>query len=218
MNKQLLFLAMSMLLSVIYMQGQDYIITWQNDTIACNLPGDAKKAGLKPFWKYENGYRQIAIFFDNDSIRVIKAGEIKGYTRKKHGRRLLCDGDFEAKQVVLQTKAKRTFVEDNSSTEKTHPWFFFNRVIVGKFANLYIKYESDGSCYYLSYYIHRHGIDSVNTVVPIITKKKMLVFLSDSDIATEMQRFKYKKSSKGFSEIVKEYNRLKEAAGKGRNT
>ena len=42
----------------------------------------------------------------------------------------------------------------------------------------------------------------------------MIELLSDSDIASEMKRFKYRKSNKGFAEIVNEYNRLKEAAGK----
>ena len=40
----------------------------------------------------------------------------------------------------------------------------------------------------------------------------MVELLSDSDIASEMKGFKYRKSNKGFSEIVVEYNRLKEEA------
>ena len=81
--------------------SQDFIITWQNDTIPCKLPGDAKEIGLKPTRKYHNGYERVTALFQNDSLRVINAGEIFGYFRQKHGKKLLCDGYFEAKQIKM---------------------------------------------------------------------------------------------------------------------
>lgn len=191
-------------------QPQDYIITWQNDTLVCKLPGDLKKTGLKPVWKYDDGYEKVVTVFENDSIRIIKAGEIKGYHRKDHGKGLLCDGVFEAKQIVTTGQNKRTLVEENR-TGNNLPWYFLSRVIEGKYANLYIRYVSDGRDIFAAYYLHRHGIEEENTVLPFFNKKKTIEVLSDGDIANEMKAFKYKKSNKGFAEIVNEYNRLKEA-------
>lgn len=194
-------------------QAQDYIITWQNDTIACKLPGDIKKAGLKPVWKYDDGYEKVVTVFENDSVRIINAGEIKGYSRKEHGKGLLCDGNFEAKQIVTQGQSKRTLVEEKGPA-KNLEWHFLSRIVEGKYATLYIRYDSDGTCIFSSYYLDRHGIEAENTVIPFFNKKKMIEMLSDDDIAHEMKGFKYKKSNKGFAEIVNEYNRLKEAAAK----
>ena len=213
MKKQFLLLPLLSLALVPGAVGQDYIITWNNDTIACQLPGDAKKAGLKPAWKYEDRYERIVTVSDNDSIRVINAGEIKGYSRQKHGKRLLCDGVFEAKQILFSNQNKRTTVEGKNSGNNPN-WVFLSRITEGKYATLYMKYDTDGTSYYSSYYIVRHGIEAANTVIPFFNKKKMIELLSDSDIASEMKRFKYRKSNKGFAEIVNEYNRLKEAAGK----
>lgn len=194
-------------------QTQDFIITWQNDTIVCKLPGDIKKAGLKPVWKYDNGYEKVVTFFENDSVRIIKAGEIKGYSRKEHGKGLLCDGIFEAKQIVYAGQGKRTLVEEKGPA-KNLDWNFLSRIVEGKYATLYIKYDSDGTCIFSSYYLDRHGIEGENIVIPFFNKKKMIEMLSDADIASEMKAFKYKKSNKGFAEIVNEYNRLKEATAK----
>jgi hypothetical protein len=173
--------------------NQDYIVNWENDTIFCKLPGDAKKAGLKPVWKYEDGYERIVAVSDNDSIRIINAGDIKGYSRQKHGKRLLCDGFFESKQILYTRQNQRTTVEGENIGNNSK-WYFLNRIVQGKYATLYIWYETS------------------NTVIPFFNKKKMVELLSDSDIASEMKGFKYRKSNKGFSEIVVEYNRLKEEA------
>lgn len=191
--------------------NQDYIVNWENDTIFCKLPGDAKKAGLKPVWKYEDGYERIVAVSDNDSIRIINAGDIKGYSRQKHGKRLLCDGFFESKQILYTRQNQRTTVEGENIGNNSK-WYFLNRIVQGKYATLYIWYETHGGCTYSSYFINRHGIEASNTVIPFFNKKKMVELLSDSDIASEMKGFKYRKSNKGFSEIVVEYNRLKEEA------
>ncbi len=215
MKKQsLLFLVTSLTFGLIAV-GQDYIINWNNDTIACKLPGDAKKAGFKPAWKYEDGYERIVAVSDNDSIRVINAGDIKGYSRQKHGKGLLCDGFFEAKQILFSNQNIRTTVEGKSAGNNSD-WVFLSRIAEGKYATLYMKYETDGTDYFSSYYLDRHGIEAANTVIPFYNKKKMIELLSDNDIAGEMKRFKYRKSNKGFAEIVVEYNRLKEAAAKKR--
>lgn len=213
MKKYKLFLAIATVVLANHSKAQDYIITWKNDTIACELPGDAKKMGFKPAWKYEDGHEKIITVFKNDSIRIVNAGEIKGYSRKEHGKWLLCDGFFEAKQIINTAQSKRTLVEEKGS-DKNLQWHFLNRIVEGKYATLYIRYDSDGQCIFAAYYIKRHGTEAENTVIPFFNKKKMIELLSESDIASEMKAFKYKKSSKGFAEIVNEYNRLKEAAAK----
>lgn len=214
MKMRMLFLVIGTLVWACHSEAQDYIVTWKNDTIVCQLPGDAKKAGFKPVWKYEDGYERIVAFFNGDSVRVISAGEIKGYSRQKHGKRLLCDGFFEAKQIIFLGTKKRTLVDETKNTEKSKPWVFMNRLIDGKYANLYIVYQLTGDGYEASYYLSRHGVEASNTVMPFFNKKKMIELMSDSDIASEMKAFRYKKSNKGFAEIVNEYNRLKEAAAK----
>jgi len=198
---------------VLGVAGQDYIINWNNDTIACQLPGDPKKIGLKPVWKYDDGHERIIAISESDSLSIINAGDIKGYHRQKHGKGLLCDGVFEAKQILFSNQNSRTTVEGKNAANNPQ-WYFFSRIVQGKYATLYIKYNTHGSCTYSSYYINRHGIEAPNTVLPFYNKKKMLELLSDGDIAGEMKEFKFRKSNKGFSEIVTEYNRLKEAADK----
>lgn len=195
-------------------KGQDYIITWENDTIACKLPGSSNEVGLKPRNKYEDGYQRIAAVFADDSMRVINAGEIKGYSRKKHGKRLLCDGFFEAKQIIFLDTKKRTLVDERKDTEKNKPWVFMNRLIEGKYASLYIVYQLIGNSYESAYYLSRYGIEAPNTVISIYSRKRLVDMLSDEDIANEMKNISYRKSSKGFSDIVIEYNRLKVAAAR----
>lgn len=213
MKKNNLLVLVTSLFFVSGAAGQDYIINWNNDTITCQLPGDPKKIGLKPVWKYDDGHERIIAISESDSLSIINAGDIKGYSRQKHGRGLLCDGVFEAKQILFSNPNKRTTVEGKNS-DSNLKWYFFSRIVEGKYATLYIKYDTHGSCTYSSYYIHRHGIEAANTVLPFYNKKKMLELLSDSDIAGKMEEFKFRKSNKGFSEIVAEYNRLKEAAAK----
>jgi hypothetical protein len=193
--------------------AQDYIITWQNDTIACKLPGNSKTVGIKPGWKYQNGYERILTVFANDSIRVINAGEIKGYSRKEHGKKLLCDGIFEAKKIALAVKNKLTPV-DAEKSKKEEPWYFLNRVVQGKYASLYIQYSFQSSSISSSYYISRHGIEPPDTVIPFFNKKKMIELLSNDAMAGELANFNYRKSTKGLLDIVNEYNRLKEEADK----
>lgn len=191
--------------------AQDYIITWQNDTISCTLPGNIKKTGIKPIWKYQNGYQSIVTVFSNDSIRVINAGEIKGYSRQEHGKRLLCNGVFEAKKIIGDTKNKLTTTEGENPGED-EPWYFLSRIVQGKYASLYIHYTYQRSSIASSYYLSRHGIEPPDTVIPFFNKKRMIELLSSDDNAEEISRFNYRKSAKGFSEIVNEYNRLKEMA------
>ncbi|OSZ80620.1 hypothetical protein CAP36_05040 [Chitinophagaceae bacterium IBVUCB2] len=209
MKKYTLWLLISGLMFGQKANGQDYIINWQNDTIICKLPGNIKKTGLKPAWKYEDGYEKIVTVFGYDSVRIIKAGEVKGYSRKEHGKKLLCDGFFESKQIVTAGQKRRTNVEESGASDN-EDWIFLSRLIEGKYATLYIRYASDGRGIYTSYYLHRQGIEKENTVIPFFNKKKMLELLSNS--ASQLKDFKYRKSNKGFQEIVHEYNRLKEMA------
>jgi hypothetical protein len=212
MKKNIAFFFVFNLFGFLQTLGQDYIITLRNDTIPCKLPGTSKEIGLKPAREYENGYEKIVAIFSNDSIRVLKANEIKGYSRQKHGKKLLCDGFFEAKQIVIANSKKRTIVDQNKNSPEKLPWYFMNRIIEGKYASLYSYYFFGGPEVDHFYYISRSGIEAPNTVIPFFNRKKMVELLSEEDIASEMQKFKYKKSMKGVQEIVNEYNRLKEIA------
>lgn len=212
MLKQLLGVLIAGLLNGAVAVGQDYIITWKNDTIPCQLPGNIKETDLRPAWKYSNGHYNTVAVFQNDSVRVINAGEIKGYTRQKHGKQYLCNGFFESKQVVSPAVQKRTPVDSKANDPKNQDWFFMNRIVDGRYASLYMIYDNDGTCISAYYYIRRHDDPVPNKVTPVISKKKMVAFLSDAGIADQLKAFSGKRSNRRFVKIIREYNRLKEIA------
>jgi len=86
MKKILLVLCISFSLPPCF--GQDYLITWGDDTIHCVLPADPAKEGLKPASQYRNGYRSITAILGKESIRVVQAGETKGSLRQVAGKNL----------------------------------------------------------------------------------------------------------------------------------
>jgi len=123
--KKIIFLSCLLLLAKITF-CQDYIVTWNNDTIHCTLPARPGKEGVRPSLKYENGHIRTLAIFPNDSIRVLEAGQVKGYYREKHGKYLLCNGHFEAKKKLWQ------------GTDTN--WYFMSRVEAGEYASLYMMY------------------------------------------------------------------------------
>lgn len=176
--------------------SQDYIITWKNDTIYCELPGKPGKEGLRPANKYENGHLRFVAFFPNDSVRVLEAGQVKGYHRSKHGKYLLCDGNFVAKKMLW------------SFGDTT--WYFMNRVEDGKYATLYIIYLREGRYIVPYYFINKKGDKNPLFATLIKNKKKLRELLTDEDIKEGMQGFFNSRKNKQYKEAVREYNRLKE--------
>ncbi|MBL7747969.1 MAG: hypothetical protein JNM19_11105, partial [Chitinophagaceae bacterium] len=156
MNLYILFALMccSLLQGAVYAQS-DYIITWQNDTIFCRFPDKPGKEGFKPASKYKNGHIQLMAVFGNDSVRTISAGEIKGYSRAKHGQSLLCNGNFESIQLVSRDSM---LTEVDGKKEKS--WFFLNKIVPGKYATLYCKYLFTSRGPRIYYYLVKHTQES----------------------------------------------------------
>jgi hypothetical protein len=79
---KLLFLTLTLIFVCTLAKAQDYIVTWNNDTIPCRMPPKPSKEGLKQSYKYENGYDKFVAIFSADSLRVIESGQIKSYKRE----------------------------------------------------------------------------------------------------------------------------------------
>lgn len=203
------FIAILIIYTVPQAKAQDYIVTWNNDTIKCTMPPKPAKEGLKPSYKFENGYEKFAAIFSADSLRIIEAGQVKTYKREKHGKRLLCNGVFDAKKIAGTSR------KQIGESDKDKKWVFMQRVSTGPYAKLYIQYSRafDG-CIISNYYFSFAG-DDPNYVVYADSKKNAIkLLMQDADVAPKLEKFKYRKSSKGYTDIVEEYNRLKkEAAG-----
>ena len=165
-----LFVALSLLYIIPKAKAQDYIVTWNNDTITCIMPPKPAKDGLKPSHKYENGYEKFAAIFSADSIRIIDAGQVKSYSREKHGKGLLCNGIFDAKKIAGNTR------KEIGELKKNEKWVFMQRVSTGPYAKLYIHYSraSDG-CIISNYYFALAG-DNPNHVVYVDSKKMLLYY------------------------------------------
>lgn len=185
----------------------DYVVTWQNDTIPCRFPDKPGKEGFRPAWKYKNGHTQLAAVFRDDSIRVISAGEIKSYSRAKHGQSLLCNGSFES--IQLHT-GDSSLTEVDGKKEKS--WFFLNKIVPGKYATLYCKYIFTNKGPRIYYYLVKHAQERNPAPQFVWDWKRTMKILSDEDVAGKLRQFRFKKARTKFSELVKEYNRLKEEA------
>jgi len=189
----------------------DYVVTWQNDTIFCRFPDKPGKEGFKPAWKYKNGHIQLAAVFSNDSVRMISAGEIKSYSRAKHGQSLLCNGNFESIQLVNRDS---TLTEEEGKREKN--WFFLNKIVPGKYATLYCKYLFTSRGPRIYYYLVKHTRESNQVPQLVWDWKKTKSMLADEDIADKLRQFRFTKARNKYRELVREYNRLKEEAALGK--
>lgn len=188
---------------------QDYIITWQGDTISCRFPDNPRKEGFRPVKKYLNAHNRLAAVFSNDSVRIIEAGQVKGYYRSRHGQSFLCNGDFVAKKIIYQNT--RGAAKPRRNAPDDEGWFFLRKVEEGAFASLYILYKwRGGSRPYLFYCISKHEYGDPLVSVVMKSKNNIIRFLSDPKI--DFKNRKFRNNTKGYQEIVKEYNRLKEAS------
>lgn len=204
---KLLFLTLTLTFACILVKGQDYIVTWNNDTIPCRMPPKPAKEGLKQSRKYENGYDKFVAIFSADSLRIIEAGQVKSYKREKHGRRLLCDGVFDAKKIAGTSR------KQIAESDKDKKWVFMQRVKTGPFVKLYQHYKRDNDGCAISYYYLSFAGDNPNNVVYVDSKESAIkLLMKDTDVAQHLEKLKYRKSSNGFIDIVEGYNRLKQEA------
>ncbi len=190
--------------------SQGYIVTWAGDTVTVTLPSNPRKAGLARPGQYTDGHKQIAVLFPGDSLRIIKAGDVKGYYRKTHGKDLLCNGNFESRKL----NEKDRWLLDGARKSGTGPWCFMNRVVDGEYACLYVVYSRIGNSTSRHFFLKRNGAGDSSLPVLLFTKKKLKQLLMDPDIAGEMKESSYRKGYKGYYDLVNTYNRLKEKAKK----
>jgi hypothetical protein len=184
--------------------AQDYIVTWSNDTLKTTFPTNPAKERLKPAYKFKNGYLYLPAVFNNDSLRVYRAGEIKAYYREKHGKNLLCDGHFESVKAAVGTRPQRT-EEGKLATN----WYFMVPVEKGKYASLY-KILIWGRRINTYYYVVKHTGETEPLGVFAMTQKQYQRLLTVPGAEEEMRS--YIKTNKRFSKMVVEYNRLMETA------
>jgi hypothetical protein len=195
------------------MGQEDKIITWGGDTLRVTMPGEPWKDGLRPSSKYDNGYLRTVTVFANDSVRVIEAGEVKGYYRQKHGKRFLCDGYFEARKVAPGPDLEMINWWRNGTgrnKDMSNPWYFMSPVIKGKHASLYRIYRWCGECMHPLYLVSLPGDEDSLRTTPVWTRKEALKLLSDPDVVNEMNEYWNKAKKKKIWTIVEHYNKLKD--------
>jgi hypothetical protein len=185
-------------------KSQDYIVTWQKDTIKTQFPANPAREKLKPRYKFKNGYLYLPAVLSKDSLRVYHAGEIKAYYREKHGKNLLCDGYFESIKTAIGSRPQTT-TEGKLATQ----WYFMVPVEKGKYASLY-KVLIWGRRLNTYYYVVKHTDETEPLGVFAMTRKQYQRLLEVA--GAEEQMCQYIKANKRFSKMVAEYNRLMEAA------
>lgn len=185
-------------------EAQDYIITWKNDTLHCEMPGEPRKKGLRPVWKYKDGYYQVAAIFPGDSIRVYEPGQIRGYYRKKHGDGLLCDGNFHSIQVPEGDGFKT-----RTGAAPAYTWRFLLLETQGEYVSMY-KLLWWGRRLHTTYYAVKHQGPDKDIAYYLTSRKRLRKVLADEDIR-EYMLAAIQKTGK-YKELIAEYNRLKAAA------
>lgn len=183
--------------------AQDHIITWDNDTLYGRFSSHPRKEGLRLQYKYNSGFYQSGFHFSNDSFRVLKAGEIKSYYRKEHGRQLLCNGHFESWKIYTQELHYSRYDGRDTAAQ----WYFVRKVEDGEHAQLYVLTDNCGRGYFNHYFIHKKG---TGILYSLDNKRKAIAYLSDASVKDGLDQLKSRRSKKGYADIVKEYNRLKE--------
>jgi hypothetical protein len=214
MRKYLFVMVFTCLYGVSIAQ-EDKLITWDGDTLQCTMPGKPWKDGLRPSSKYDNGFLRTVTIFANDSVRIIEAGEVKGYYRKEHGKRFLCDGHFEARKVAPGPDLKminwwRTGTGGGKDLD--NPWYFMSPVVKGKHATLYRIYIWCGRCMHPVHLVSRPGDKDPLLTQPVWTRKEALKLLSDPDVSEELKKYWNTAKKKKIWTIVEHYNRAKENA------
>lgn len=205
--QKLVFLLITVLLAM-PANTQDYIITWENDTIYCELPGKPGKKGLRPAGNYTNGYKRIAAIFAGDSLRVMEPGQVRGYFRKEHGDGLLCDGNFESVKIP-EGNGFRTL----TGSEPDFKWSFMLLESKGKYASLY-KLLVRTKRVNTYYFVVKHQGEFKDKGFYLTTRKRLRKVLVEEDIREEML-LAISKTGR-YPVLVDEYNRLKEAASSGK--
>jgi hypothetical protein len=202
---RLLFTLLVLLAAGNFLYGQDYIVTWENDTLPCRLVQHPEKDRLKPAAKYKNGYLRLAVLFPNDSLRIYHPGEIKSYYRARHGRGLLCDGIFHAVKAYNQPG-----ILTNAEGQKDgHEWYFMLLEETGIYASLY-KIMILNKRLQTFYYVVRHPVAGNPEGYLLLRKKDIITVLAEPGISVPMTRFI--RNNKNFRSFVREYNRLKSIA------
>lgn len=184
--------------------AQDHIITWDNDTLRGRFATNPKKEGFRPAHKYNNAFFESVFYFTEDSLRVIKPGDVKSYYRHSHGKRVLCEGNFESWQI---TSSELHYSRYDNRDSARH-WYFVRKVLDGEHADLYTLIDDCGRGYFTDYLIHKKG---TGVLRGFESKRKAIAYLSDPSIKDEFSKFKYRGSKIGYRDVVKEYNRLKDA-------
>lgn len=183
----------------------DYIITWKNDTIKCFFPENPKSEGIKGAKRFFNGHEKFVVVFPNDSIRILNAGDVKAYFRNKHGKSFLCNGFFESKKNPLLDEVKKS-----KNGYLNEEWYFFQRLVKGKYASLHVIYLYEGDTTEPYYFLTKHS--GYKPGMKLISSwKKAVMMLTEEENLDELKNFS-KKGKTRYSNLVLEYNRLKEAA------
>jgi hypothetical protein len=184
--------------------AQDKIITNKGDTLDCRISTEPwkEKVSTRLYGdKRQNGYAYIVVFFQNDSLRIIKPGEIKGFYSHSHSRSL--NGGFY-ESVDFQTRVNMMFKWQNLSQTS-----FVRRIYSGEHITLYDFHEDDIGDITLRYLVKKSGDE---TYYPFYRKKAITTIFSDMPELlkeTESRKFRYRFND--IVTIVKEYDRLKKA-------
>lgn len=201
MKRIISFIACISLLQQIYAQQNEYIVTWSNDTIYCNIVNSPKEVGLRFIKKQVYTYDYIIANFGNDSVRIYPPGKIKAYTKLFEPRR---ENPFllymHSDSVSIQTN-QLFKVEKNE--HKLHK--FIRLLIKGGYYNLYFfeDYVHDGND---RYFVLENNVTKEQKT--IFTTKQLRKLLQDWPEANAKDK-RYRNWFKGKQYLVIDYNNYK---------
>ncbi len=184
--------------------AQDKIITNNGDTLDCRIsvkPWKEKISIRKYGMREQNGYAYAVAFFPNDSMRIIRPGEIKGFFVQQH-KRYLNGGYYES-----ATFHSNTHVLFRGSIPNARPKTrFLRRIYSGNEISLYDFHDEDIEGYWVTYHVKKKGEESYTHIA---NKKQATQYFSDAPGLPDSVGFKKRPVYKTMLALVKAYEHLK---------
>lgn len=195
--------------STINSWSQDKIIMLTGDTINCRISIHPWKEGVrieKVPWRLDkrlNGYAFIVAFFNDDSVRILRPEQIKGFYSHRHTR-YLSEGYYESLSYYRRINL---LFKGNVISEKSEN-MFFRRIYQSNQIALYNLVEEDMGDVILRYFVKKKDNEKL---LYFYNKSDIENIFSDTPELTKQKRTKkFKHRFKNIVTIVMEYTRLKE--------
>ncbi len=184
--------------------AQDKIITNNGDTLDCRIsvrPWKEKISIRRLGLREQNGYEYAVVFFPNDSIRIVRPGEVKGFFVKQHSK-YLSGGYYETDSFHINIS-----VLFKGSIPKASPQTgFLRRIYAGNEISLYDFLDGDREDNWIAYLVKKRGEEKYTHIA---NKKQAVQYFSDAPGLPDSVGFKKRPVYKTMLALVKAYEQLK---------